>query len=840
MANPRPSIVKRSIYSWIMGPNTKLQLMVLVLIAVTVFARVLPLEMQKRIVNEAIRLREIDLLIRYCGIYLVSVLAASGLKYLITVLQVMISQRTLTRMRKDLFAHIISLPLDYFRNTQPGLVVSSLVSELALPANFVGMAVAVPVINLLTLLAFAVYLFFLNPWLAAVSLSIYPVVVFLVPLLQRKVNQANKERVDVTRDLSDRIQETISGIHEVHGNAAYEIENDKIGLIAEKLYRIRLRWDFFRASIKVSNNFFISLGPFLIFILGGYLTIQGRLELGALVAFLSAQEKLYDPWKELIEFFQAYQDGSVTYEKTMSYFDVETEYELVPAERQPYRLDGHVEVKNLAFVTGDGIRLLDRISFDLKSGQHMALVGFSGSGKSTLAQCVGQLYAYTDGQVLLGNAEVHELTKKDMAWNMGFVSQTPFIFGGTIQDNLLYSCRAAREGADAGADAEWFDPSLEDMIQVLHQTGLFVDTLRFGLNAMLDADLDSALVDQLVRVRRNFRQRFGETLAAYVEFFDEDRYLYHSSVAVNLLFGTSRRREFNASALPENPYFIAFLEKADLKRPLMELGAELARQTVDILGNLPPDKVFYEQSPIAPEELDDFKRLAPRTRRRRLHQLSQDERHKLLGLALRFSPGRHKMVSFPEILERLILEGRSLFKKQISDDYPEAFAFYDEGEYIFSQTIQNNIFFGKTKTTSTKAQDHIVQSIIQLLIEEDLLETIVGIGMQFQVGSKGDKLSGGQRQKLAIARVFLKSPPLLIMDEATSALDNNSQARIQNFLDRRLKGKTTVIAVVHRLDIIKNFDKVAVMKAGKLIEMGPYADLMAQKGVLYGLIHGKK
>ena len=272
----------------------------------------------------------------------------------------------------------------------------------------------------------------------------------------------------------------------------------------------------------------------------------------------------------------------------------------------------------------------------------------------------------------------------------------------------------------------------------------------------------------------------------------------------------------------------------------MELGADLARQTVDILGNLPPDKVFFEQSPIAPEELGDFKLLAKQTRRKKLHELTPVEQHKLLDLALRFVPGRHKMVSFPDLLKRLILEGRSLFKDHINGDFAGAFAFYDKDDYIFSQTIQNNIFFGKTKTTSPKAQDAIVQSIIQLLIEEDLLETIVGIGMQFQVGSKGDKLSGGQRQKLAIARVFLKSPRLLIMDEATSALDNNSQARIQNFLEVRLKGKATVIAVVHRLDIIQKFDKVAVMKAGKLIEMGGYDELMAQKGVLYGLIRGKK
>jgi len=128
---------------------------------------------------------------------------------------------------------------------------------------------------------------------------------------------------------------------------------------------------------------------------------------------------------------------------------------------------------------------------------------------------------------------------------------------------------------------------------------------------------------------------------------------------------------------------------------------------------------------------------------------------------------------------------------------------------------------------------------VQLLIEEDLLETIVEIGMQFQVGSKGDRLSGGQRQKMAIARVFLKKPKILIMDEATSALDNKSQARIQNLLDSQWKGNSTLIAVVHRLDIVKNYDKIAVMKAGKIIEMGTYDDLMNKKGMLYEFVGGK-
>ncbi len=115
---------------------------------------------------------------------------------------------------------ILPLPFDFFRETQPGMVVNALTTELTLPGNFVGMAVAAPVTSVLTLLAFAVYLFLLNWLLALVSLSIYPIVVFLIPLLQKGVNRANKKRVDASRSFSARIAEAISGIHEIQGNGA--------------------------------------------------------------------------------------------------------------------------------------------------------------------------------------------------------------------------------------------------------------------------------------------------------------------------------------------------------------------------------------------------------------------------------------------------------------------------------------------------------------------------------------------------------------------------------------------------------------------------------------------
>ncbi|WP_320169093.1 ABC transporter ATP-binding protein/permease [Maridesulfovibrio sp.] len=828
-------ITKRPLTYWVKNSNLKLQLILLVVIFFTVGVRLVPLEMQKKIINQAISMRKVDLLFMYCGFYIASVVSASLLKYLITVLQTYIGQESLAAMRKELYAHILTLPLGYFRKANPGMVVSSLVTELAPAGEYVGQSVAVPVTNLLTLIAFAGYMFFLNPIMAGISIALYPFVLYLVPKLQRKSNKANKKRVDTTRNLSSLINETISGIHEIHGNGSYRIENRKYGNFVDRLFKIRITWILYKQGIKVLNNFFQALGPFLLFIVGGYLAIQGRFDLGALVAFLSAYEKIYDPWKELMDFYQVHNDASVRYDRVMEYFDCKPEFELEPEGREPVVLKGDIEVQNLGFTVSGNVRLLKQINMHLKPGEQMALVGFSGSGKSTLAQCVSQLYKYTGGSVKIDGYEVDNLTKADMVHNVGIVAQSPFIFAGSIKDNLLYSCAAVLEG---DPEAESRMPTRDNMIEAIQQAGIFVDVLRFGLNSLLDPDKEAELSERLVRVRKNFHSDFGDRLAEHVEFYREGEYLEYSNVAGNITFGHANDGSFAGRELVSNEYFLNFLREAQLETPLLSLGRELARQTVDILGNLPPDEVFFEQSPIPSEEFEEYKQIVSRSENKTLQELDGRDRQMILLLALGFVPGKHKIVALPAVLRGLILDGRKMFNSKVSEECPEKFSFFQMSEFIPSQTILDNILFGKPKTDHPKVQDTINQSMIQLLIEEDLLETVVELGMEFEVGTKGDKLSGGQRQKLAIARTFLKNPPIMIMDEATSALDNRSQNRIQGLLETKWKGKSTLISVIHRLDTIKNYDKVAVMKAGKLMEVGPYEELMARKGLLYELVHG--
>ncbi|MFZ0241242.1 MAG: ABC transporter ATP-binding protein/permease [Desulfobacterales bacterium] len=832
MDKSKVPIVKRSLFSWALGRNLKLQLILLLIVIVAVVARVVPLEMQKRIINEAIKQQKIDLLVLYCGIYLAAFVTASGLKFGINALQSIIGQNTLAEMRRHLYSHILTLPQSFFRKTQSGLIVSSMTSELATAGDFVGMAVAVPLSNVLTLLAFAGYLFWLNPLLAAVSFSIYPAVLLVVPLLQKRVNHYNKKRVDANRSYSGRIGESVEGIHEIKANAAFNIESRYLGERIERLRKIRIIWNLYRFAVKVVNNLFTNFSRFLIFALGGYLALKGRLDLGALVAFLSAQEKLYVPWKELIRFYQVYQTAAVTYQRTMDYYAVEAEKGPESVDRDLVRLKGRMAVDNLSFSTAEGKPLLQGVSFSLAPGEHMALVGGSGSGKSTLVNCLMGLYPIFDGHYELDGRSASELDRRDLSANIGFVFQSPAIFSGSIQENLLYACRAV-SGFSNKADQKTL-PNLNQQVEVLQQTGLFIDVLGFGLSARFEPETHHHLQDAVLAVRVEFHADHAAEAKNDVEVFDADRYLYHASIAENLLFGTAVDSRFSDEKLARNTIFTRLLLEEQLMDPLIDLGHRFAERILSDFGNL---SILPRNIPVLFEEMEILQQAVKKAAQLPPQNLPEKHRRRLLGLSLRYIPAAHDMVTLSESLTDRIVAARQIVMKTLEEEAPGAVIFYKPEVYIPGASILENIIFGRITSDDADVKIRIHRNINRLLVEEALLEAVLEIGMTFQVGRGGDNLSGGQRQKLALARAFLKKPSILLLDEATASLDNQSQDRVQKVLESRWKGKSTLVAVVHRLDIIEGYDKIAVMQDGRIAEMGTYEDLMEKKELLYELVH---
>ncbi len=298
-------LTKRPLFYWVLRKHRGAQTCLLLVIFISLFFRVYPLEMQKNIINIAINLRMLDKLYLYCALYIGAVMIASLMKYFINSFQAILGQKILIGLRKELYEHVLQLPLQFFHRTQAGTVISAMTAELNAIGAFLGQAIAVPATSILTFIVFAGFMISLNPLLGIISISIYPLELVVIPLLQRRYNKINQVRVTTTRAMANLVNEAVSGIHEVQGNASYNLEQKKLFRLINRLYAIMRKLSILKYGIKFSNNLFQSVGPFLLFLIGGYMAIHGNFTIGALVAFLTAYEKVYDPWKEIILYYQS-------------------------------------------------------------------------------------------------------------------------------------------------------------------------------------------------------------------------------------------------------------------------------------------------------------------------------------------------------------------------------------------------------------------------------------------------------------------------------------------------------------------------------------------------------
>jgi len=149
---------------------------------------------------------------------------------------------------------------------------------------------------------------------------------------------------------------------------------------------------------------------------------------------------------------------------------------------------------------------------------------------------------------------------------------------------------------------------------------------------------------------------------------------------------------------------------------------------------------------------------------------------------------------------------------------------------LFNDTVAANIGYGRLGGASEREIVAAAEAAHAMIFIRDMPQ-----GLQTQVGEDGARLSGGQRQRVAIARAFLKDAPILILDEATSALDSESERHVQAALDELMRGRTTLV-IAHRLSTIERADRIVVLDAGRVVEIGPHGELLARNGI-YARLH---
>ena len=887
--------MEHSLFRYIWRNSKKEQLVILAMVLISLPFYYVSLDLPKQIVNEGIQgegfpspgstqtyfkielpfadgvvlfdgfqLDQLATLLALSFSFLGLVMINGLFKFVINTRKGRLGERMLRRLRYQLTDRLLRFPIPYLKRVKQAEAATMIKDEVDPLGGFIGEAFVNPVFlggQALTAMGFIMAQ---SVWLGSVALGIVLFQAFLIPKLRTPILRLGRQRQLTARELAGRIGEVVAGGVEIH---AHDTSNFERADVVSRLGRIfAIRYEIFRRKffVKFLNNFLAQLTPFIFYAAGGYLALQGQLDIGALVAVIAAYKDLPSPIKELIDWDQRRQDVQIKYEQVIEQFAPPV---LIEPARQAIDapivgpLTGDIVLSHLTVQDEGDNKTLDSVSWKAPVTAHIALVGPSGGGREALASVVAALEPPASGHASIGGHDLETLPEAVTGRRLSYVDGGAYLFGKSLGENLVYSLKhqpalrddigeeerreieaMKREAQFSGNpffdnDGDWIDYAAvgvssaeglrEKLLDICQVVELDDDLYRFGLAARFDPEERPGLAAKLLEARTELAKRLEqEGDEDLVVRFDPATFNPNASVAENLLFGLPLDEKFREQALPRHPVLQEALSEAGLLEELENVGLQIARTMVEIFADLPPGHPFFEQfSFIDAEELPEYRTLVGKAEKGAgVSALSQEERESLLQLAFGYTEARHRLSLLDENLQEKMVVARRAFAERLPEEEQSGIAYYNPESYNPAATLQDNILFGRLAHGQARA-DEVIQKIILAILEESgLRHDVMEMGMGYDIGFGGKRLSSTQQQKLALARALVKQPDLLIVSNAMTSLDGAAQQRIvQRILGLR-QGKG-VLWSLHRADLGTLFEEVAVLRDGRLVESGPRQEL---------------
>lgn len=428
-------------------------------------------------------------LLTVIALYVVASLLGWVQGYVINIIMV----RAMFRLREQVEAKIHRLPLRYYDKVQRGELISRVTNDIDNITQTMQQSLSQAAPSILTVVGVLIMMFSVSWLLALIALGTLPLMGLIFGVIMPRSQKAFQRQWSKVGRLNARVEESFSGhaLMKVYGReqsalAGFQAEN-------EELYQAAFRAQFLSSIMMPAMQFVGNLVYVALAVVGAALVAGGSLRIGAVQAFIQYAQQFSQPLGQLGQMSAMLQSGVASAERVFGLLDEDEE--LHEAEDGPALAtgDGTIEFEHVRFSYVADRELIRDLSFTVRPGQTVAIVGPTGAGKTTIVNLVMRFYDLDGGRILVNGQDIATVTRHDLRAKTGMVLQDPWLFAGTIRENIRYGRQSATdEEVLAAAQATYVDR--------------FVHSLPEGYDTKLDEDAAniSAGQRQLITIARAF------------------------------------------------------------------------------------------------------------------------------------------------------------------------------------------------------------------------------------------------------------------------------------------------------------------------------------------------
>jgi ATP-binding cassette subfamily B protein len=349
-----------------------------------------------------------------------------------------VGRSVLFTIRMQMFTHLQKLSLSFYDRHEVGRVMSRVQNDVAALQEVLTSGVLEIVADFLILGIVVFMVFTMNFQLALISMSIIPILIVLVffyEKLSRNTFMRVRQAISV---VNADLQENISGARVIQAMSRENINLQRFGNVNEQNLDANLSATRLSSGLMSAVEILIGVSTALVIIFGGYQIAAGRLLLGQTVSFLLYVQRFFEPIRSLSMQYTQLQRATAGGQRIFEVLDMEPDIKDAPNATELLPIKGDILFENASFSYLEGIEVLHDINLHIKPGETIALVGSTGAGKSTFVSLVVRFYEVTKGSITIDGYDIRKVTQESLRNQIGMVLQEPFLFSGTIKENITY------------------------------------------------------------------------------------------------------------------------------------------------------------------------------------------------------------------------------------------------------------------------------------------------------------------------------------------------------------------------------------------------------------------